>query len=362
MRGQAERIRVTGTAEQAITGCGTVLISYDTPIDDDGRPDTTPIFESVDQAAEHAPPGTLVLVHSQVPVGTGQSLERSLERRGRDDLLLAETPENLRLGTALDDFSAPGFMTVGSSSDAAMDRALSFWEDTGAEISTCDLATAELSKHVINSILATATALGNEISQAAYATGADGSLASRLARRDPRISRLPILPGMPFGGGNLGRDLRVLADLLGGDSLPAAVERSNVRRLDVLADRIHADSPQAPIAILGLTYKPGTSTLRFSMPLELGGRLVRLGHTVRAFDPQIALDDPALHSQPDVRVMGSLGEAVDGAQAIVICLALPEFTELNLHRLVQRGIAAVHDLAGALDPAAISRPLRVLGP
>lgn len=362
LKAHTERIRVAGSPAEAIEGCGTVFVSYDTPTGDDGRLDTAPIFEAVEQAAEHAPTSALLLIHSQVPVGTGHAVERRLEQLGRQDLLLAETPENLRLGTALENFSSPGFMTVGSSREAAASRAVSFWEKTGAEISTCAVATAELSKHVINSTLATAVSLGNEISEAAYRTGADGTLAVHLAKRDPRIAAMPLLPGMPFGGGNLGRDLHVLSQLLGEDSLPAAVERSNERRLEVLANRIHEDSPGAAIALLGLTYKAGTSTLRFSMPLALAGRLVRLGHAVKAFDPQIALDDPELRSQPDVNVQGSLGEALEGVEVIVISLTLPAFRELDLIQLAAVGITTIHDLAGALPPASGSARLRVLGP
>lgn len=359
---EADRIDVTETARDAIHGCGTVFVAFDTPVRDDGHLDPSPIFEAVEQAAEHAPPGALVLVHSQAPVGTGREIERRLAQLGREDLLLAETPENLRLGTALDDFSYPGFMTVGASTEAAGRRACSFWEDTGAEIATCDLATAELSKHIINSTLATAVALGNEISQAAHQTGADGTMATRLAKRDPRIAKMPLLPGMPFGGGNLGRDLRVLSDLLGDGSLPAAVERSNARRLDVLTNRIQAESAPGAIAILGLTYKAGTSTLRFSMPLELAGRLVAHGHSVRAFDPQVSLDDPALRSQPTVNVCGSLGEALDGVETVVICVALPAFGDLDLNRLADAGVTTVHDLAGTLVPTRGVGSPRILGP
>lgn len=359
---EAERIDVTETPEDAIRGCDTVFIAFDTPVRDDGELDPSPIFEAVEAAAQHAAREALVLVHSQVPVGTGREIERRLEQLGREDLLLAETPENLRLGTALDDFSYPGFMTVGTSRRAAAERACSLWESTGAEIATCDLATAELSKHVINATLATAVALGNEISQAAHQTGADGTMAARLAKRDPRIAKMPLLPGMPFGGGNLGRDLRVLSDLLGDDSLPAAVERSNGRRLGVLVSRIDAESTPGPIAILGLTYKPGTSTLRFSMPLELAGRLVAKGRGVRAFDPQISLDDPALRSQPDVHACGSLSEALDGVETLVICLALPPFAELDMNALAEGGITTVHDLAGALAPTQHVASPRILGP
>ncbi len=357
-----ERLTVVGSPDEAIAGSGIVFVSYDAPVSAEGRLDITPILEAVEQAAVYAPHGALVLVHSQVPIGTGAELERCLLLHSREDLLLAETPENLRLGTALENFTSPGFMTVGASSDAAAAAAVDFWRDTGAQIATCDLATAELSKHVINTALAAATALGNEIASAAYVAGADPTIAAALAKRDARIANLPLMPGMPFGGGNLGRDVRILAELLGPDSLAAAVENANKRRIDVLAERIRAESSKGEVAILGLTYKPNTSSLRFSMALELAGRLIRQGRSVRAFDPQVALDDPLLSSQPDLVVCPDLDRALSGASTAVICLNLPAFGQLDGRRLLQAGIDTIHDLAGALDRSEPWEPIRLLGP
>jgi UDPglucose 6-dehydrogenase len=357
----SDRLEVGERPEEVLRGCPVVLVAYDTPVDDLDRPDLTPVLEAVDLAAAHADRGALVLVHSQVPVGTGRALERRLADAGRSDLLLAETPENLRLGAAMRGFAEPGFLVVGSASPAAAEAALRFWAPTGAELSVTDLGTAELAKHVINGLLATCVAFGNEAAEIAGREGADALAAARLARRDPRLAALPILPGPPFGGGTLARDLGVLADLGGPDSLPASVRRANDRRLDSLAARVGADAAGGGVALLGLAYKVGTSTLRRSPSLALAASLLGRGIPVRAWDPQVDAADPALAAMPGLSLADSLEDAVAEARVVVVMLSHPAFAALAEIDLPAVGVACVHDLAGLL-PDGAPPGVRLRGP
>jgi UDPglucose 6-dehydrogenase len=78
------------------------------------------------------------------------------------------------------------------------------------------------------------------------------------------------------------------------------------------------------IAVLGLTYKPGTDTLRRSAAVEVCRRLANEGATVQAYDP-------AVRSVPagfPVRSACSAREALSGADAAVIATPWPEFATL----------------------------------
>jgi UDPglucose 6-dehydrogenase len=300
-----------------------------------------------------------VILHSQIPVGTADHIRRTLEKAGRRDLLLAVTPENLRLGRALQDFEQPGFLTVGVRDPRAAEAATAFWAPAEAEIAVVDPATAELAKHVINAMLATSTALGNEVAGVADRSGADGMAAARLARRDPRLAMLPILPGLPFSGGTLARDLGVLADSAGQESLFAAVRRSNRARMDRLVDRI--ESAGGPVCFLGLTYKPGTSTLRRSMALALALAVANRGLAVRAHDPHIDPEDSALTDAVGVSVL-PLDGALDGATTVVMTTAHPEFKALRPTDFRRKGARTVLDLVGCLDAELDWSGIELLGP
>lgn len=342
---QSERLRVQTGDSPDLARADVVLIAYDTPVDLDDRPDLQPIWEAVGQAAEGADREALVLLHSQIPVGTTDEIRASLDAAGRSDILLAVTPENLRLGRALADFATPNALAVGAHDDRAAQAACAFWAPTGVDIAVVAPGTAELSKHVINTTLATCTALGNEISDIAAGAGADASGAVRLARRDPRLASLPLLPGMPFGGGTLARDLGILADRGGEDSLPAAVRGANRRRLERLAERVARAG--GPVCILGLTYKPGTSTLRRSMALELAAAIASRGVQVRAHDPHADPSDDAL-AAPDAPRLDPLGAALAGARTVVVATAHPEFQAISPATVARAGAITVIDLVGGL--------------
>jgi UDPglucose 6-dehydrogenase len=346
LRDHSSRMSFPQEAHPDLAGVDVVLIAYDTPVDDDDRPDLTPIDESIQLVAASAPDGALVLVHSQVPVGTGMAIRTALDAAGRSDLLIAVTPENLRLGRALDDFAHPRALSIGADDPRAAEAARVFWEPAGVEVEVVGSATAELSKHVINTVLATCTALGNELADILSGHVADVAGAVHLARRDSRLASLPLLPGMPFGGGTLARDLGILADRGGEDSLPAAVRRANRQRLRRLADRVARAG--GPVCILGLTYKPGTSTLRRSMALELAAAIQGHGLAVRAHDPHADPTDAAL-AVPGAPRLQTLRKALEGATTLVVATAHREFRAIEPAAIREAGIATIIDLVGGID-------------
>jgi UDPglucose 6-dehydrogenase len=97
-------------------------------------------------------------------------------------------------------------------------------------------------------------------------------------------------------------------------------------------------NPEA--AVLGLTYAPGTSTLRRSSAVALCQWLVERGVAVRAHDP-------AVHELPealarDVRLCQGTLETLRGADVAIIATAWPEYRELR-----------VDDLAGVMRRATV---------
>ena len=88
------------------------------------------------------------------------------------------------------------------------------------------------------------------------------------------------------------------------------------------------------VAIWGLTYKPGTDTLRRSSAVRLCHWLRAHGAAVRAHDPAVT-DVP-----PDLAVCmhraDSALAAVDGASALVVATPWPEYREVAADHVVRR--------------------------
>ena len=81
------------------------------------------------------------------------------------------------------------------------------------------------------------------------------------------------------------------------------------------------------MAVLGLTYKPNTSTLRRSTALELCGRLHEAGADVRAFDP--AVNSLPAEFGSAIRLLPGAAAACADADVLVVATEWPEFTKLD---------------------------------
>jgi UDPglucose 6-dehydrogenase len=79
------------------------------------------------------------------------------------------------------------------------------------------------------------------------------------------------------------------------------------------------------VAVAGLTYKPGTSTLRDSLPLRAVSQLVDRGATVTVWDPAAEpFDLPSgVTRSPSLEACGR------GADALMVMTAHPELGDID---------------------------------
>jgi 3-oxoacyl-[acyl-carrier protein] reductase len=191
---------------------------------------------------------------------------------------------------------------------------------------------AEMTKHAINSFLALSITFMNEIASLCERTGADAREVEQGLKSESRIGPKAYLsPGSALAGGTLARDVVAciaLGDRLGEpiDVIPA-IKRSNDRHRGWAQRKLtqyFPAPPAAPIALLGLTYKPGTDTLRRSSAVELAHALHARGFRVAAHDPSVKalpadLGFVTLHQDE--------ASLVRGAAALVVCTEWPQFRQ-----------------------------------
>jgi UDPglucose 6-dehydrogenase len=79
------------------------------------------------------------------------------------------------------------------------------------------------------------------------------------------------------------------------------------------------------IGILGLTYKPGTNTLRRSLSVELCKDLKSLGADVYAYDPLIKYIE--MRYGLFVTLPNSLVDIFSNSDCVVVCTEWPEFKD-----------------------------------
>ena len=281
-------------------------------------------------------------------MGSTARLASELAADGRDDLRFACVPENLRLGHALSSFRAPERVVAGVRDTSDREWLSGILEPFTERIEWMGVESAEMTKHALNGFLATSVAFINEIASLCEQVGADASEVSRGLKSDRRIGQRSYLsPGDVFAGGTLARDVSTLgqlardhdlpAHLIAGVSLSNRAHREWAHRalLALLGAHESRDNrgalPGKRIAVWGLTYKPGTDTLRRSSAVELCHWLDEQGAIVRAHDPAITAL-PA--SEVDIDLCPTELLAAQAADAVVLCTPWPSYRDVSGEELV----------------------------
>lgn len=351
------RLSFTHDVAAAVRDMPFVFLMFDTPVDEADRSDPAEVFAAFRAAAPAIRPDATVWVTAQLAVGTCEALLEEGRRAGLAPAVrIAYSPENLRLGQAIERFLAPPLPVIGTDDDAAFDRLAELLAPLSTDWQRVSLRTAEMLKHALNGFLAVSICFANEIGNLCDEVGADGRRIGEMLRLEPRIgAKAMLLPGLGFSGGTLARDMQTLRHigdergldtplLDGAWAANAAQNRLVLRKLKGVRDSLVG----IRVAVLGLTYKPDTSTLRRSAALEVIADLVREGAHVGAHDPLADRAELALYK--GFTVHEDPYAAAEGAEALVLMTPWREYRDLDfarLHRVM--ATPAVIDTAGLWD-------------
>lgn len=316
--------------------CDYVFIAYDTPVDNSDCYDLSPIEQALEKIAPHLSSRATLIISSQVPVGTTRRI------RKKWPIAVIYSPENLRLGEAVDNYLNPGHIVIGSDSEQDREKGKALFSSIPATYCFMDLSSAEMTKHAINSFLATSITFANQLSDACSAAGADFNQVAQAMRIDPRIGQKAYLKaGIGFSGGTLGRDLQILESINRGTGnvtfpLFGKVWEYNRLRPSLIVKKIesHFGKPaRQTISLLGLTYKPGTSTLRRSVPLEIAHELARKGYRIRVYDPKANWKEANLEG---IEIFPNPDSIARDSDLIVLLTEWPEFKDYDYALLAQQ--------------------------
>jgi UDPglucose 6-dehydrogenase len=334
------RLRYATDVAEEVRGADYVLMAYDTPVDERDEVDLSGLFATAEALAPHMGSGATLVVCSQVPVGTCENLAETV-RRANPSLAfgIACVPENLRLGQAIERFRHPDMIVLGADDSHTMAKVAELYALIEAPKVSVSLRTAEMIKHAINAYLATCVSFANELAVLCDMVGADALKVAEALRMDARVSpKAPLLPGSGFSGGTLARDVKVLRRLGQQHDYPPPLfdgvweanerqARAPVRKLKEVYPALWGQT----VTVLGLTYKPGTSTVRRSAALEVIKALVSEGAKVLAYDPKA---DPAeLAHHQGFTVCPNVEDAARGSGALLLVTPWPEFRELNFAQI-----------------------------
>jgi len=284
----------------------------------------------------------VVCIRSTVLPGTTESLvipvlEQTSGKKAGRDFGVCMNPEFLREGSSIRDYHCPPFTVIGELDQRSGDVIAQLYAGLPAPMIRTPLAVAEMVKYAGNAFHALKITFANEMGLLCKRLGVDGTTVLDVFCQDQKlnISRAYLQPGFAFGGSCLPKDLRALLYKAKELDLEPPVLRSiltsNTHQIEE-AYRLIKKTGKRKIAMVGLSFKPGTDDLRESPIAELIEMLIGKGHEVAIFDEDVSLarvygSNRAYIDQtiPHIsRLMcSSLDEAVTDSDVVVVAKRSP---------------------------------------
>lgn len=343
---KAGRLFFTDNLHDALEDADVVFIAVGTPTRyGDGYADLTYVYAAAEEIARSAKKYILVVTKSTVPAGTGRKVAEVIRKANPNlEFDVASNPEFLREGSAIEDFMHPDRVVVGVESKRAEELIAELYRPlklTGTPVIYTSIESSELIKYAANSFLATKIAFINEMADLCEKLGANILDVSHGMGMDTRIGKKFLEAGPGYGGSCFPKDTMALVKIAEyADSrtrLVEAVVMSNDLRKYSMAEKIHTacggDVRGKTLAVLGLTFKPGTDDMRDSPSLVVIPELLREHASMRVYDPQGMHEAKKLLPETGITWCSNAYETLEGADALVILTEWNEFLRLDLAKV-----------------------------
>lgn len=354
--------------EEAIAESDIVFSCVGTPDKEDGTPNLDFIYQVVEQVAkncEKVGKKEIIFVQkSTVPVGTGKKLveyAKSINPKLR--MRYVSNPEFLREGSALYDTLVVDRIVIGSKDVEAREEVAKLFKnvnefainlkhdsytdyasvyhnsfadaekiDFSKKIQMMGVESAELVKVTANAFLSLKISFANSIAKLADEAGANVQEVMNGVGADIRIGRSFLYPGIGWGGGCFPKDVSGLITVSKEHGVAqtimeeaVAVNNSMIEYIIEKGEKLlKSDTKGVEVAVLGLSFKPGTSDVRKSPAIKLCNALVKKGAKVKAYDPQ-AMEEAKHDLSDQVQLTENIDDCIIGVKLVFVATEWKEF-------------------------------------
>jgi len=336
---RAGRLVFTSSFAEGIAGAEYAFICVATPEGEGGQADLSAV-ESVAASIALALDGPLIIVNkSTVPIGTGDFVSDVIHRvNPQAQVDVVSNPEFLREGSALRDFMEPDRVVIGSHHREVGERVAKLYETLSTKVLITDIYSAEMIKYASNAFLATRISFINEIARIAERVDADIKVVAEGMGLDHRIGPHFLDAGIGYGGSCFPKDVKALAAIgerykYHPELLHAVMDINRDQRtlaVDKLVECL-GDLEGRIVGLWGLAFKPQTDDMREAPSLEIARALLKIGATVRAYDPAANVRARAL--VPEIEYKANAYTVARGADAVVLVTEWNEFRNIDLVRV-----------------------------
>lgn len=324
----------TSDYESAYKDAEVIFIGVGTPEKKDGSANLTYVYSVAEQIAEAAQKDCVVVIKSTVPIGTNDKIETFLKERLKNNIKVwvASNPEFLSQGTAMRDTLHASRIVIGVENPEAAQILQEVYKDFEAEKLVTDRRSAEMIKYASNDFLALKISYVNEIANLCEIVGADIEDVTKGMGFDARIGNRFLNAGIGYGGSCFPKDTKALSWLASFNdnelkTIKAAIEVNENQKMKLYkkARKYYDDFHGLTIAVLGLTFKPGTDDLREAPSLVNIPLFLEDGANIRAWDP-VGVDNYKKYYPTELTYCDSIEDTLTGAD---LCLIFTEWKQIK---------------------------------
>ncbi len=362
--------------ELAVAKSQVIFIAVGTPPMPNGEPDLSQVM-SVARAIGGALDSNkhrVIVNKSTVPVGSGNWVEMLVSqgvqalqpvparaaKSGAPKFSVVSNPEFLREGSAIADSFYPDRIVLGAADEHAVELMKELYDPILNQVFdppayaprpadfenvpfvVTDIPSAEMIKYAANAFLALKISFANEISGLCEKVGADVRQIVRGIGFDKRIGSRFLNAGVGWGGSCFGKDVSALMQVAHEYSYPTPLLQATVavneRQRLVVVKKLQEELKiikGRTISLMGLSFKPNTDDLRDAPSLTIARALVKMGATVKVYDPMSNAVCRLLNPELDVIYCDGLQSLATASDALVLVTEWDEFKHANWAELAR---------------------------
>jgi UDPglucose 6-dehydrogenase len=335
-----DRLTYTADYKNVYKSADVIFIGVGTPEKKDGSANLKYVYEAAKQIAETVEKDCLVVIKSTVPVGTNDKIERFIKENLEHDVNIevASNPEFLSQGTALKDTLQASRIVLGVESKRAEEILRKVYDGFNQPYVITDRRSAEMIKYASNDFLALKISYINEIANLCEIVGANVEDVAKGMGFDPRIGNKFLKAGIGYGGSCFPKDTKALHWLANFHdyelkTVKAAIEVNENQKIKLIkkARKYYESFNGLNVAILGLTFKPGTDDLREAPSLVNIPIFLEDGANIKAWDP-VGVENYRKIYPNEITYCNTIEETIKDADICFIFTEWPDTVNFDISK------------------------------
>lgn len=357
-----KRISFTVDYKEAYREADVIFIGVGTPEREDGSANLDYVFGVCEQISETITKDCLVVVKSTVPIGTNDKVEEFLKENLKNDvnITVASNPEFLAQGTAVKDTLHASRIVIGVENDKDEKRLREIYDRFGQPIVVTNRRSAEMIKYASNDFLALKVSFINEIANVCEIVGANIEDVTKGMSYDSRIGNKFLKAGLGYGGSCFPKDTKALHWLANDNgyeikTIKAAIEVNENQKYKLFrkSKEKFCSLKGKKVAVLGLTFKPGTDDLREAPSIPNVRRLLDEGAIISVYDP-VGMGNFKKIYKTEVEYTVSIEDAIKDAELIYIFTEWDEIKNIKIEKFKEAANnVVIYDGRNCFNPASM---------